>query len=219
MDKKLKDVGIVLRPDEVVPAMCLGPMDVSLFNMVGAHSTFANKGVYIRPIYIMRVEDRNGNVIIDLEYTMKEAFSEEIAYTMIQMLKGAVNVASNIHEGNKGYATSSRLRSSHYEYGGIKYPMAGKTGTTNGASDGWFIGQTPELVTGVWVGADDKDIHFRNLTWGQGARMALPIFGYYMNSVYKDKTIDISTDDFEAPEQYDNSKFKCSRDDTPPIFL
>lgn len=219
MDKKLKDVGIVLSPNEVVPAMCLGPMDVSLFNMVGAHSTFANKGVYIRPVYIMRVEDRNGNVIIDLEYTKKEAFSEEIAYTVIQMLKGAVNVASNIHEGNKGYATSSRLRSSHYDYGGIKYPMAGKTGTTNGASDGWFIGQTPELVTGVWVGADDKDIHFRNLTWGQGARMALPIFGYYMNSVYKDKSIDISTDDFEAPEQYDNSIFKCSKDDTPPIFL
>ncbi len=218
MEKKLKDVGIVVRPDEVVPSMCLGPMDVSLYNMVGAQSTFANKGMYIRPIYIMRVEDRNGNVIIDLEYAMREAMNEELAYTMIQMMKGAVYGAHNVHNG-RSYATSSRLRSAHYPYGGIKYPMAGKTGTTNGASDGWFMGLTPDLVTGVWVGADDKDIHFRNFTWGQGARMALPIYGYYMNKVYKDNTLEISTGDFEAPEQYDNSIFKCSRDDTPPIIL
>ncbi|MCG8573785.1 MAG: transglycosylase domain-containing protein [Flavobacteriales bacterium] len=212
MNKKLKDVGIFLKPEEVVPSMCLGPMDLSLYDMVGAQSTFANKGMYIKPIYIMRVEDRNGNVIIDLEYTLKEAMSEELAYTMIQMMKGAVNVASNVHEGGKGYATSSRLRG-NWPYGNIKYPTAGKTGTTNGASDGWFMGLTPELVTGVWVGADDKDIHFRNFTWGQGARMALPIYGYYMNKVYKDNSIDLYKGDFEAPPQYDNSVFKCTRED------
>jgi penicillin-binding protein 1A len=215
MDKLLKDVGINLRQEDVVPAMCLGPMDVSLYNMVGAQSTFANKGIYTRPIYIMRVEDRNGNVIIDLEYEMHEAMSEELAYTMIGMMKGAVNGASNVHQGGRVYATSSSLRSSQ-PWGGIKYPTAGKTGTTNGASDGWFMGLTPELVTGVWVGADDKDIHFRSYPWGQGARMALPIYGYYMQRVYKDKSIKISTGDFEAPLNYDNSIFNCSKESSEP---
>lgn len=215
MDKMLRDVGITLRGEDVVPAMCLGPMDVSLYNMVGAQSTFANKGVYIRPIYIMRVEDRNGNVIIDLEYDIREAMSEELAYTMINMMKGAVNGAANIHQGNQVYATSSSLRSSQ-PWGGISYPTAGKTGTTNGASDGWFMGLTPELVTGVWVGADDKDIHFRSYPWGQGARMALPIYGYYMQRVYKDASIKISKKDFEAPPNYDMSIFKCSIDEVGP---
>ena len=215
MDKMLRNVGITLRGEDVVPAMCLGPMDVSLYNMVGAQSTFANKGVYIRPIYVMRVEDRNGNVIIDLEFDNREAMSEDLAYTMINMMKGAVTGASNVHQGGKVYATSSSLRSSQ-PWGGIKYPTAGKTGTTNGASDGWFMGLTPDLVTGVWVGADDKDIHFRSYPWGQGARMALPIYGYYMQRVYKDGSIEISKKDFEAPPNYDNSIFKCSVEETGP---
>jgi penicillin-binding protein 1A len=205
--KLLKDVGINLRQEDIVPAMCLGPMDVSLYNMVGAQSTFANKGIYIEPIYILRVEDRNGNVIIDLEPNAHEAMSEELAYTMLNVMKGAVNGSYNIHQ-QKVYATSSRLRSDP-DYGGIKYPTAGKTGTTNGAADGWFMGLTPDLVTGVWVGADDKDIHFRSYPWGQGARMALPIYGYYMQQVYKDKSIDISTGDFEAPSNFDHSIFNC----------
>ena len=214
MNKILKNVGINLREEDVVPSMCLGPMDVSLYNMVGAQSTFANKGVYIEPIYVMRVEDRNGNVIIDLEYTIQEAMSEELAYTMINMMKGAVNVAHNVYQ-DKGYATSSSLRSSR-PWGGIKYPTAGKTGTTNSAADGWFMGLTPDLVTGVWVGADDKFIHFRSYPWGQGARMALPIYGYYMQRVYKDKTIEISKGDFEAPPNYDASIFKCSVEEEGP---
>ncbi len=217
MDKVLRDVGIALRIEDVVPSMCLGPMDISLYNMVGAQSTFANKGVYIRPIYVMRVEDRNGNVIIDLEYDIREAMSEQLAYTMVNMMKGAVNGAANVHQGNKVYATSSSLKSSR-PWGGIKYPTAGKTGTTNGASDGWFMGLTPELVTGVWVGADDRDIHFRSYPWGQGSRMALPIYGYYMQRVYKDASIDISKKDFEAPPNYDGSIFSCSVDDEGPIL-
>ena len=168
----MRNVGITLRGEDVVPAMCLGPMDISLYNMVGAQSTFANKGVYIRPIYIMRVEDRNGNVIIDLEYDIREAMSEELAYTMLNMMKGAVNGAANIHQDNKVYATSSTLRGTR-SWGGLKYPTAGKTGTTNGASDGWFMGLTPDLVTGVWVGADDKDIHFRSYPWGTGGTNGL----------------------------------------------
>lgn len=215
MQKMLQEVGINLRREDVVPAMCLGPMDVSLYNMVGAQSTFANKGVYIEPIYVMRVEDRNGNVIIDLEYNIREAMSEELAYTMINMMKGAVTGASNIHQGGKYYATSSSLRGGQ-PWGGINYPTAGKTGTTNGASDGWFMGLTPELVTGVWVGADDKDIHFRSYPWGQGARMALPIYGYYMQRVYKDNGIKISTKDFESPPNYDMSIFRCSIEERGP---
>jgi penicillin-binding protein 1A len=218
MNILLKNVGINLTPEEVVAAMCLGPMDVSLYDMVGAQSTFANKGLFIKPIYIMRVEDRNGNVIIDLEYEMREAMPEDLAYTMIGMMKGAVSSAANVHQGGKAYGTSGSLRSGQ-PWGGLKYPIAGKTGTTNGASDGWFMGLTPDLVTGVWVGADDRDIHFRSYPWGQGARMALPIWGYYMQKVYADPNLKISTGDFEAPPQYDNSIFNCTRGDDGPILL
>ena len=217
MQKLLQDVGINLRQEDVVPAMCLGPMNLSLYEMVGAQSTFANKGLYIKPIYIMRVEDRNGNVIIDLKPEMKEAMSEELAYTMLGMMKGAVTGAANPHQAGRVYATSSSLRS-RQPWGGIKYVTAGKTGTTNGATDGWFMGLTPDLVTGVWVGADDPQIHFRSYPWGQGARMALPIYGYYMQSVYEDDNIDISKKDFEAPPQFDQSIFKCSQSEQLPDF-
>ncbi|UKN03637.1 transglycosylase domain-containing protein [Paracrocinitomix mangrovi] len=216
----LKNVGINLKPEEVVAAMCLGPMDVSLYDMVGAQSTFANKGLFIKPIYIMRVEDRNGNVLIDLEYEMHEAMPEVLAFTMLEMMKGAVNGASNVHQGGQVYATSSSLRSSR-PWGGLKYSIAGKTGTTNGASDGWFMGLTPDLVTGVWVGADDRDIHFRSYPWGQGARMALPIWGYYMQKVYGDSRLDISKGDFEAPPiiEYDPTIFNCSKSQgIDPLF-
>lgn len=218
MNILLQNVGIFLKPEEVGPSMCLGPMDLSLYDMVGAQSTFANKGLFIKPIYIMRIEDRNGNVLIDLEYQMREAMPEELAYTMIGMMKGAVTGASNVYQGGRVYATSSSIRGGQ-PWGGNKHPMAGKTGTTNGASDGWFMGITPDLVTGVWVGADDRDIHFRSYPWGQGARMALPIVGYYMQKVYADPRIKISTGDFEAPPQYDNSIFNCSRTDSGPDVL
>jgi len=207
--KLLKQVGIELRVEDIVPAMCLGPMNISLYDMVGAQATFANKGVYTKPIYVMRVEDKNGNVVMDLEYEQHEAMDENLAYTMINMMKGAVNGASNIHQNGRVYGTSSSLRSSR-PWGGIKYPTAGKTGTTNGASDGWFMGLTPDLVTGVWVGANDMQVHFRSYPWGQGARMALPIYGYYMQEVYKDNSIKISKKDFETPAFYDDLKFNCS---------
>jgi penicillin-binding protein 1A len=209
MNKLLKQVGIDLRPEDVVPAMCLGPMSLSLYDMVGAQSTFANKGIYIKPIYIMRVEDKNGNVIIDMEVEMHEAMPEELAYSMLGMMKGAVNGASNVHQNGRVYATSSSLRSGQ-PWGGIKYPTAGKTGTTNSAADGWFMGLTPDLVTGVWVGADDKQVHFRSYPWGQGARMALPIYGYYMQEVYKDNKIKISKGDFERPAYYNDAIFNCT---------
>ncbi|MBK7127899.1 MAG: transglycosylase domain-containing protein [Crocinitomicaceae bacterium] len=211
MNKLLKNVGIELKPEEVVPAMCLGPMDLSLYTMVGAHSTWANKGIYIKPIYIMRVEDRNGNVIIDLEYDIREAMPEHLAYTMVTMMKKVVTSAYNPYNG-QGYGTSGSLRGSS-PWGGITAPTAGKTGTTNSAADGWFIGLTPDLVTGVWVGADDKQVHFATYPWGQGARMALPIYGYYMQKVYGDKSLGISKDDFDVPAQYDNSVFNCTKEE------
>ena len=208
MNKLLEQVGINLIEQDVVPAMCLGPMSLSLYEMVGAQSTFANKGIYIKPIYILRIEDKNGNVIIDLEPEMREAMPEELAYTMLTVMKGAVTGASNVHQDGRVYATSSSLRSSR-PWGGIKYPTAGKTGTTNSAADGWFMGLTPDLVTGVWVGADDIQIHFRSYPWGQGARMALPIYGYYMQEVYKDNSIKISKGDFERPPFYNDNIFNC----------
>jgi penicillin-binding protein 1A len=218
VEQLLKQVGIYLRPEDVVPSMCLGPMNISLYDMVGAQSTFVNKGVYTKPVYVMRIEDKNGNVIIDLEYEMHEAMPEDLAYTMLGIMKGAVNGSANVHQGGRVYATSSSLRSTR-PWGGIKHPTAGKTGTTNGATDGWFMGLTPDLVTGVWVGADDMQVHFRSYPWGQGARMALPIYGYYMQKVYKDKSIDISTGDFEAPAFYNQSIFNCSKsDEVDPLF-
>jgi penicillin-binding protein 1A len=217
MNKLLKNVGIYLDPITIGPSMVLGPMDLSLYEMVGAQSTFANKGLFIKPVYITRVEDRNGNVLIDLELDMKEAMPEDLAYTMLTMMKGAVNGARNVYQG-RTYATSGSLRGGQ-PWGGLKNYIAGKTGTTNGASDGWFMGLTPDLVTGVWVGADDRDVHFRTYPWGQGARMALPIWGYYMQKVWGDDNLDFTTGDFEAPPQYDNSIFNCTMSDEGPDGL
>lgn len=211
MGRLLQDVGINVRKEDIVPAMCLGPMDISLHDMVGAQSTIANKGVYIKPITILRVEDRNGNVILDVEMITKEAMTEELAYTMVSMMKNVVTGTSNPYAPGKSYGTAGRLRGSG-PYGKIKHPTAGKTGTTQNASDGWFMGLTPTLVTGVWSGADDRGVHLRGV-WGQGARMAMPIYGYYMQEVYKDKSLEISTKDFEMPKGYDKSILYCTKDD------
>jgi penicillin-binding protein 1A len=191
----MRDLGIELRDEDITPSMCLGSMDLSLFELVGAQAAFANKGLFIRPTVIMRIEDRYGKVIYEPEPETKEAMSEELAYTTVTMMKGAIT---------SGTATSLR---SGRPWGGITYPTAGKTGTTQNNSDGWFIGITPDLVTGVWVGAEDRAIRFSQMTWGQGARMALPIYGYYMQHLYKNPRVKISKGDFEAPEGYENCKY------------
>jgi penicillin-binding protein 1A len=191
----MRDLGIELRKEDITPSMCLGSMDLSLFELVGAQAAFANKGLFIRPTVIMRIEDRYGKVIYEPEPETKEAMSEELAYTTVTMMKGAIS---------GGTATS--LRSSR-PWGGITYPTAGKTGTTQNNSDGWFIGITPDLVTGVWVGAEDRAIRFASMEWGQGARMALPIYGYFMQQLYKNPNIKISKGDFEVPEGYENCKY------------
>lgn len=192
----------VKSPLEPVPSLCLGVADLKLSEMTGAFSSFANKGVYIEPILFTRIEDKNGNTIMDITPKTYEALDERTAYIMLKMLKGVVDGAYNPSTG-KVVGTGMRLRTSwgnRQKYANIKFPTAGKTGTTQNNSDGWFIGITPDLVTGVWTGAEDRSVRFSTTDQGQGANMALPIYGYYMNRVYADPTIEISTGDFERPE-------------------
>jgi len=167
------------------PSICLGTPDVSLYEMVGAYSTYANKGVWTEPVYITRIEDKNGNVLFEKVPRKVDALSEQTAYLMIYMMKGVID---------KG--TGLRLRGPRYRF---TNPIAGKTGTTQENSDGWFIGITPDLVSGTWTGAEDRIVHFRSTNLGEGANTALPIWALYMKKVYADATLNISQRDFEAP--------------------
>lgn len=196
--KLMRDMDIELNDRDVVPAMCLGSMDLSLHELVGAQATFVNKGIYNRPTAILRIEDRAGNVIYSAKSYTKEVMNEQVAYSVLKMMKGVVEAGT---AGSLRYAAG---------YGGITYPTAGKTGTTQNNSDGWFIGLTPDLATGVWVGAEDRGVRFRTTAMGQGARTALPIYGYYMNRVYKDPKIAISTTDFEKPDGFDEDSFNLT---------
>ncbi|HIP32327.1 MAG TPA: penicillin-binding protein, partial [Crocinitomicaceae bacterium] len=205
ISKILKGVGITLRSEDEVPSMCLGIMDLSVYQMVAAQAMFVNHGIYNQPTTILRIEDRNGNVIYNADLVSNEAMNEHIAYRTLQMMKGVIQ-----------YGTGTSLRGTWRKWGGITQPMAGKTGTTQNNSDGWFMGLTPDLVTGVWVGAEDRAVRFKSMAWGQGARMALPIYGYYMQKVYKDKKIKISTEDFDVPIGYDPTRFECESEDTAP---
>ena len=171
-------------PIDAVPAICLGVCDLKLIEMVGAMSTFANQGVYIKPMFITRIEDKNGNVIQRFSPEESEAMSELTAYKMIELMKGVVQSGTGI-----------RLRSLY----GFNNPIAGKTGTTQKNSDGYFMGITPDLTTGVWVGAEDRSVHFRSTKLGQGSHTALPIWALYMKKVYADKNLGISKGDFTKP--------------------
>jgi penicillin-binding protein 1A len=181
------------------PSICLGTADVSLYEMVGAYSTYANKGVWTEPVYISRIEDKNGNVLYEKIPRKVDALSEQTAYLMLYMLRGVID---------KG--TGLRLRGPRYRF---TNPIAGKTGTTQENSDGWFIGITPDLVSGVWTGAEDRSVHFRSTNLGEGANTALPIWALYMKKVYADATIKISKGDFTPPAggldvEIDCDKFK-----------
>ena len=168
------------------PSICLGTPEVSIYEMVGAYGTFANKGVYTTPIFLNRIEDKNGVVLEEFSSITKEVLSEEKSYVMLNLMQGVTTNGSGV-----------RLR---WKYG-FKNQIAGKTGTTQNQSDGWFMGVVPNLVTGVWTGAEDRSVHFRNITLGQGAHMALPIWGEYMTRVYEDVDLGISKADFEAPNR------------------
>lgn len=179
-----------------VPSICLGVCDISLYEMVGAMSTFANKGVYVKPIFITKIEDKNGNIIETFKAEQHEAMDEVTAYKMIELMKGVV------YEG-----TGVRLR---YKYG-LRNPIAGKTGTTQNQSDGWFMGITPDLTTGIWTGAEDRSVHFKTITLGQGSNMALPIWALYMQKVYADPTLHISQGDFQKPLSNVDLDFDCDK--------
>ena len=179
-----------------VPSICLGVCDLTLYEMVGAMSTFANKGVYVKPIFITKIEDKNGNIIETFKAEQHEAMDEVTAYKMIELMKGVV------YEG-----TGVRLR---YKYG-FRNPIAGKTGTTQNQSDGWFMGITPDLTTGIWTGAEDRSVHFKTITLGQGSNMALPIWALYMQKVYADPTLHISQGDFQKPLSNVDLDFDCDK--------
>jgi penicillin-binding protein 1A len=177
-----------------VYSIALGSADLTLYEMTGAMSTFANKGLWVEPIFITRIEDRNGNVLEQFVPKQQEAISEETAWLMVQLMKGVVE-----------YGTGVRLR---YKYG-FDNPIAGKTGTTQNQSDGWFMGITPDLVTGIWVGCEDRAAHFRTLDLGQGANTALPVWALYMQRVYADPTLRYTKDDFWKPKKEWDIDFDC----------
>lgn len=183
---------------EAVPSLCLGTADISVFEMVGANSAFANKGRWTEPVFVTRIEDKNGKVLDEFFPESEEVMSEEKAYVMVNLMKGVVE-----------YGTGIRLR---YRYK-LMSPIAGKTGTTQNNSDGWFMGLTPDLVSGVWVGGEDRSVHFNSTDQGQGASMALPIWALYMQKVYNDPKLKISKGDFEKPAKTIDIELNCKKYD------
>lgn len=186
-----------------VPSIALGTPDISLFEMVGAYSTFANKGIYVKPIMISRIEDKNGTILFEVVPETTDVLSQESAYVTIDLLKGVTESGSGIrlrHQGadEHNYTYKNVVTGYPYEF---KNPIAGKTGTTQNHSDGWFMGMVPNLVTGVWVGGEDRSVHFEDIAFGQGATMALPIWAMYMKAAYAIPELGISAEDFEAPEE------------------
>ena len=199
MANMMRKLGII-SPIDAVPSMFLGTSDVSIYEMVGAYATYANHGVYTKPIFVTRIEDKNGNVLARFSPDHHDAIDPKTAFLMLNLMEGVVN------EG-----TSQRLRRAGLIYGGLTADIAGKTGTTQNQSDGWFMGITPELVTGVWTGGDLRAIHFEGLSMGQGANMALPVYGYFMNKIYQDHNLGYSQETkFEAPEGF-NMDLDCSK--------
>ncbi|MGZ4053840.1 MAG: transglycosylase domain-containing protein, partial [Bacteroidia bacterium] len=188
-------MGVVSQIDPT-PSICLGTPEISVFEMVGAEATFANKGTWIQPTFVTRIEDKNGKVLADFSPKTEEVMNEEKAYVMLQLMKGCVEIGTGV-----------RIR---YRYK-LMNPIAGKTGTTQHNSDGWFMGITPDLVSGCWVGAEDRSVHFDHGDQGQGAQMALPIWAKFMQKVYADKTLKISQGDFEKPAKKIDIEMDCSK--------
>ena len=202
-----KDMGIKSRLDPQ-PSLCLGTSDISVYEMVGAYSTFANKGVWTEPIIVTRIEDSKGNILEEFIPKRKEAMSEETASLMIHMLKGVVDGVYD-EEAEKKVGTAIRLR---FKYK-LRAPIAAKTGTTQNYSDGWFMGITPNLVSGAWVGCEDRAVHFRRMSLGQGANMALPIWAIYMKKIYADGSLGYTEQDrFDIiPGEKMNIEMNCTR--------
>jgi len=191
----MRKMGVTSHID-AVPSLILGTSDLTLYEMVAAYNTYANKGVYLRPVFVTRVEDKNHNVLFTSKSFQEEAMSEQTAYLMLKLMENVVK-----------HGTAVRLSLPQFGYG-FTTAIAGKTGTTQNHSDGWFMGITKDITAGVWVGGEDRSIHFDNMTYGQGASMALPIWGNFFLKVYKDKKINISQDEFEKPANF-NYNMDC----------
>lgn len=180
------------------PSIALGAVEITVEDMVGAYSTFANKGVYIKPQVISRIEDKNGNIIYEPIPDPKDVLDKDIAYAVVKLLQGVTESGSGARlrtqGGGNGY---NRVTGYPYVF---RNPIAGKTGTTQNQSDGWFVGMVPNLATGVWVGNEDRSAHFKSITYGQGATAALPIWALFMEKCYADKTLSVSKEDFERPK-------------------
>ena len=193
-----------------VPSIALGTPDISLFEMVGAYSTFVNKGIYVKPVMISRIEDKNGRAIYEVAPKTQDVLSEEAAYVTVNLMQGVTKAGSGARLRHAGLEKTNDI----YEKVVTGYPyvfensIAGKTGTTQNQSDGWFMGMVPNLATGVWVGGEDRAIHFENIGYGQGATMALPIWANYMRSLYENPVLEISQEDFLPPENL-NIPIEC----------
>lgn len=184
-----------------VPSIALGTPDISVYEMVGAYSTFANKGVYTKPVMVTSIEDKNGTILYQFKPETRDVLSEETAYVATKLMQGVTQSGSgaSLRHTYKRNRTEYKEVVTGYPYE-LMNPIAGKTGTTQNQSDGWFMGMVPNLVTGVWVGGEERSVHFKTITYGQGAVMALPIWALYMKSCYADETLNISKEDFEEPK-------------------
>lgn len=218
----VKKMGIDTENMPAVPSIALGTPDLSVYEMVGAYSTFANEGVYVEPILIQRIEDKNGTVLYQNIPKTKDVISSETAYVTVSLMEGVTQSGSGSRLRGTGREGSAVYKNAvtGYPYN-FKNPIAGKTGTTQNNSDGWFMGMVPNLVTGVWVGGDDRATHFGSTAYGQGATMALPIWGMYMKKCYEDEDLGVSTGNFPRPAnlsiETDCSKWRESNHDAEKL--
>lgn len=179
------------------PSIALGAVEITVQDMVAAYSTFANQGVYVKPQFLRKIEDKSGVVLYEPVPESHDVLNKDIAFAVIKLLEGVTEGGSGERLRTEGGGNGDN-RWTGYPYM-FKNPIAGKTGTTQNQSDGWFMGMVPNLVTGVWVGCEDRSARFRSLTYGQGATAALPVWGYFMKKCYEDETLNVSKDDFDRP--------------------
>ena len=197
----VKNLGLTREIPEV-PSIALGTPDFNVYEMVGAYGTFANQGVYVKPVMVTRIEDKNGTVLYEYTPETKDVLSKEVAYAMINLMEGVTEGGSGtrLRHNTQAEETVYKEIITGYPYE-FTNPIAGKTGTTQNQSDGWFMGMVPNLVTGVWVGGEDRATHFKSIIYGQGASMALPIWGLYMKQNYANPELGVSDGEFPAPEE------------------
>jgi penicillin-binding protein 1A len=202
ISKLAADLGISSKIPSV-PSIALGTADLSVYEMVAAYGAFANQGIYVKPVMVTRIEDKNGTVLFEATPETRDVLSAESAYVTVKLLEGVTESGSGIRLRHRGAEENNPyfgtvVTGYPYEF---QNPIAGKTGTTQNQSDGWFIGMVPNLVTGVWVGGEDRATHFNSIAYGQGATMALPIWALYMKKLYEDPLLEVSIDSFPAPEK------------------